>query len=134
MEAMASGDPRRMAEARGRQAFGLGLVSLAGFLAYEGLVTGAGPKDRDRRAIWLKSNQPYSLRIGDDWVSYQKMAPVGQYFGLMADAFELLAAEEFRGGINGEKQDLVNGMIYALGQQVRNMPMLQGVSTIMDAL
>lgn len=134
MEDLLSADPRRVAEARGRQAFGVGVVGLGYFLAANGLLTGRGPQTEKKRRAWSRTNQPYSIKVGDEWVSYLKMDPIGMHFGLMADAFELLIASEFSGGINEEKQDLVTAMIYAFGQQVRKAPYLQGIANIMDAM
>lgn len=134
LEDLLSGDPRRVAEARGRQAFGLGLFSLGLFLSMNGRMTGSGPIDPERRRAWSMTNQPYSIKIGGDWISYNKMDPVGMHLGLLADAMELLIDSEYRGGINAEKTDLITAMIHGFGQNLRNKSYLQGIATLMEAL
>ena len=59
-------------------------------LAAAGYVTGSGPEDpRDKDALRATGWQPYSFRLGDVYVGYGRLEPVGTIFGMGADASEL---------------------------------------------
>ena len=69
-EAYASGDPFRIAQARGRQLVGVAVTSMGlGFAAGE-ITTGGGPKNKESRKLWLsKGNIPYAIKIPKDfWI------------------------------------------------------------------
>lgn len=91
------------------------LGALAWYMVDNGLITGAGPSEMNQRRIWRTENQPYSFRVGDQWVSYQRMTePFAMWIGTVADAHgvwdELNTARE---------QDRVLGDIF--GSAVHNM-------------
>jgi hypothetical protein len=52
-------------------------------------VTGYGPTDETDRAIWLRTHEPYSIRMGGWWVSYNKFGPIGDLFGLVANLVDV---------------------------------------------
>lgn len=59
------------------------------------LLTGAGPTDPDERAIWEATGwQPYSIRVGDRYVSYRRIDPAAFFFGLVADVVQEQASAE----------------------------------------
>lgn len=66
----------------GARNFGLGTVGMTAFfgmmaLAAAGLATGAAPDDEKERAQWYaEGKQPFSIRIGDKWVSFDWLEPV----------------------------------------------------------
>lgn len=63
---------------------GIGAATLA--LAGEGYISGAGPSDPKARAMLRLSGwQPYSVRIGGTWYSYNRLGPLGLIMGLAAD-------------------------------------------------
>ncbi|UOF81215.1 hypothetical protein [Caudoviricetes sp.] len=61
------------------------VYTTAGILALSGNLTGDAPGDPALRDLWLKSHQPYSVRIGDQWYSYRRTDPLGVMLGLVAD-------------------------------------------------
>jgi hypothetical protein len=63
-------------------------------LAQAGYITGGGPKDKSAKQVsgW----QPYSIKIGDKYFSYNRLDPVAGIFGMTADAFEAIS------GLNDE--------------------------------
>lgn len=69
------------AEAHGRMIMGAAFLTAGFQLNQMGLMTGSGPKDPQDRKVWLLNHQPYSIRVGDDWVSYAKLDIIG---GLMS--------------------------------------------------
>lgn len=48
-------------------------------------ITGNGPADPDQRKSWELTHQPYSIKVGDKWVSYQRLDPVATILGIIAD-------------------------------------------------
>lgn len=54
------------------------------------LITGGGPKDQGtlqalRNAGW----RPYSIRIGDKYVSYQRLEPFASWLGILTDSIQI---------------------------------------------
>ena len=70
--------------------FALGSTALMGVtsLAMQGRLTGSGPADPKRRALWLaEGNQPYSVILpgGKKMVSFQRFEPFATHFAMVAD-------------------------------------------------
>jgi hypothetical protein len=67
---------------------GLIFGSAAG-LAMGGYITGGGPKDPTLRAMKRATGwQPYSVKVGDSYVSFSRLDPIGFVFGIGADFVE----------------------------------------------
>jgi hypothetical protein len=67
---------------------GLIFGSAAG-LAMGGYITGGGPKDPTLRAMKRTTGwQPYSVKVGDTYISYSRLDPIGFVFGIGADFVE----------------------------------------------
>jgi len=82
-----SSDPVVAAKARGETALlGLGMIGAWG-LAQSGLITGHGSLDPKEQAAMKKAGwQPYSIKIGNKWVSYLGWAsPFDIILGMSAD-------------------------------------------------
>jgi hypothetical protein len=78
-------------EAVARQLVGLGAVTLIGGMASQGMITGSYPSDPSERARWQENGiPPFSIKVGDKWVSYQRADPISTVFGLTADFFEFM--------------------------------------------
>ena len=55
----------------------------------EGSITGGGPQNKDERATLVATGwQPYSIKIGDKYVSYQRLDPIATPLGILADLAE----------------------------------------------
>ncbi len=57
-------------------------------LVQSDVITGGGPSptgDPTRRRAWLQTHEPYSVRIGDKWYSYNWAEPFATQIGIMAD-------------------------------------------------
>src|SRR5262249_7437829 len=64
---------------------GTSVTATSFLMAEKGLMTGNGPRDPQERAAWLMEHQPYSVRIGDGWYSYQRLEPYATWMGIAAD-------------------------------------------------
>jgi hypothetical protein len=69
-------------------------MAMAGGLSEMDRLTGYGPEDPTLRRIWLQNHRPYSIKIGNQWVSYAGLEPVAQRLGVVADFFEILREAE----------------------------------------
>jgi hypothetical protein len=68
---------------------GTTLGSFAGALVMDDRLSGAGPAEPGRLQAKYPTWQPYSVRFGDRWISYNRIEPVGMVLGMFADAAEL---------------------------------------------
>ena len=95
-----SGDPERLAkwgirpedagQARalleGRLATGKALMGMTALTALTGNMTGDYPYDKERRDLWrLNKIPPYSIKIGDTWVSYRNIEPFNTVAAMAAN-------------------------------------------------
>ena len=72
------------AEAHGRTLLG-GAFLTAGYLMNQaGVLTGSGPQNPKDGVIWRQTHEPYSIRIGDTWVSYRKLDILGGLLSIPA--------------------------------------------------
>lgn len=81
---MAGGARRDLAVAR--MTMGSGAAMVIADLASQGLITGSGPADENARRVLLADGwQPYSIKVGDRYYSYQRMDPMATTLGVAAD-------------------------------------------------
>lgn len=128
---VAGGARRDLAIAK--QALG-GLTMTAGAtLAAQGMITGGGPVDPAERANLMRTGwQPYSLKVGDKYISYNRIEPVGMLLGAAADFAEIsgLAGEE----LQPEIDDLAAAILMAISKNATSKTWLQGVSNAIEAI
>src|SRR5208282_95954 len=90
-------------------------------------ITGSGPVDPTDRAVWLKSHKPYSIRIGSEWYSYQRIGPAGPYLGMIADVTDAK--------VNGtDSADAVERIVKGISNDVVNEVGMEGLSNIVQAM
>ncbi len=79
------------AQAMGKVTGGAVLASTAAYFANAGLISGGGPADPKLRKdmIELQGWRPYSVKLGDTWYSYDRLAPIGALLGIAADFSEI---------------------------------------------
>ena len=89
--------PVAQADAHGRTLLAAGFM-MAGFqMNRTGQLTGAGPQNPTDRKVWLQTHQPYSIRVGDQWVRYDKFDILGGLLSIpatVADASTYLAEDQ----------------------------------------
>lgn len=87
-------------------------------------ITGYGPAEPDKRAVWLMTHQPYSIKIGDNWYNYgQALQPIGPMLGMVADTMQL-----FDHMTPEEQRDIPKYAFLAFKNSIGNATMLQGAS------
>jgi endonuclease YncB( thermonuclease family) len=89
VRAALSAGGRARDEALAKLTLGSGLSTAAVLAAMHGRISGGGPSDpRERAALMQGGWQPYSVRVGDRWVSYQRFDPLSLLAGVAADFVE----------------------------------------------
>ena len=133
---MLSGDPRRQAMAYGRLRTGGMMYASMAMLAATGTVTGGGPKDPSKRNQWLAAGaRPYSVKVGDKYISYARLDPFATVLGLAAD-YTYMTKEAIRTGEYNENAwyTIASSFIFALGDNIASKTYLQGLSDFLSVL
>ena len=123
-EVMASGDEAAIAVMRGREAIGWMSTMSAVSLALTGTITGNGPVDPQKRAIWLKTHQPQSIKVGGKWISFESVEPLNVIFAAAADMVELAKA-----GDTSAYDRNFGQLAYTIAQATYNRSYFQGLQT-----
>jgi hypothetical protein len=121
----------RAARATARVVIGTGLMVTAHQLAQDGILTGGGMFDKEQRGTKVAAGwQPYSIKIGDTYYSYQRMEPVAKVLGLAADIMEL--AE--KSNDEEDKAKLASMLVLMFGNATISTTYLSGLSNAMQAM
>lgn len=126
------------AKANGKVIFGSMVWGMGLMAAYNGVLTGGGPKNKSARAMLLETGwRPYSLKIGDKYVSYARVEPFASLLGTMGDFAELISAYEADGG-EQYSADSVMGLggaaVFSLFYNLSSKTYAQGISNLMAAI
>jgi hypothetical protein len=114
------------AEAYGRLLSGAALMTGGFVMARNGTLTGAGPSDPDARRLWLETHQPYSIRMGDKWVGYNRLDVIGQLLGIMGSTYDHTV---YHAQDNG---NAIFAGVGAFAQYFKDQAALQGVADLMS--
>jgi hypothetical protein len=101
-----------------------------GALAARGVISGSGPSDPNRAAMWrLAGNQPYSVRIGDTWYSMSHLGPLGMMLGVAADMYDVahMASE-------GNMLQAGATLQHAITQNILDESFMRGPSDLIEAV
>ena len=130
---IASGDPVRRAQAIGRIAGGTMITMSAIVAAGTGVITGSGPKDPEERAYLMKAGwQPYSIKVGNTYVSYKKMDPFATFFGIAADLHQAYAESD-----DANKSAIevtLKGLVTAVANNIAQKTYLTGIVSASNAI
>lgn len=120
------------------------VMSVLGLYANQGLITGRGPEDTKERAVLRETGwQEYSIKVGDQYISYQRFEPFGILLGLTADFVN--AANMVNDNIlvsdTKEDKDLADEagkigayLIASFADNITNKTYLRGVSDVIKAI
>ena len=129
---LADADPMVRAAAEGKIAVGLGLVSTAIYAAASGTITGGGPEDEQERKLKIASGwRPYSFKVGDKYISYQRLDPFSSFLGLAADIHD--RSNSVKAQDENALQTAVASMAVAFAKNITNKSYLAGIEQITDA-
>jgi hypothetical protein len=127
--------------AKAQMALGTAMYSLFMGMAMDGDLTGAGPGNPGQRDALQRVDenggtvfQPYSVRINDRWVSFERLDPVGQGMGLVADLADLFKNSDWDSDRNGEVDEAIVHGIMAMSSAFFDKTSLRGVMEIVQAM
>lgn len=115
-----------------RMATGTSIMLMAADYADRGLITGQGPKEAGKREAMMRQGwQPYSIRVGDKWVAYDRADPYGLLFGFAADMADTVNRMEVDGDKLDEASELLAAGITAIASTTVNKTYLRGLADLM---
>lgn len=117
-------------KAAARMLVGSTLAMTFGYLAAEGYVTGSGPADRNKAAMWRQAGyQAHSVKINDTWYDLHRLGPMGMLLGMAADLYDLAGV--------AEKEDVATtaaAFQHAITQSVLDESFMRGPSEALKAI
>jgi hypothetical protein len=117
-----------------KMATGGAILAIATDLVMGGNITGGGPIDRKLNKIWRDAGmQPYSIKIGDEWVGYNRLDPIGNVFGMASD-FSGIAYEIYDQKGEVDVDELAAAAVLAVSNTMINKTYLQGLSDVISAI
>lgn len=113
-----------------RTLVGSSAMAMAVEAARSGLITGGGPADDSAKRLMIADGwQPYSIKVGDKYYSYQKLDPFSTTLGVAADMVDLQSA------MTDKQREKVGSLLVAsVLQNLNNKSWLQGLSNLSDAM
>jgi len=97
--------------------------------AYEnGMITGGGSPDRSKHATEAVTRPDYSMKIGDQWYSFQRLEPLGISIGLVADFMESLKTGK------QSPEQLPAKLLYSFAKNIQSKTFLQGLTGFFNVL
>ncbi|MDH4557982.1 hypothetical protein E8F11_22870 [Pseudomonas sp. BN417] len=104
------------------------MVAVAAQMAATGQLTGSAPSDeKEREAFYNSGKQPFSVRIGDRWVSYQRLEPFSSWLGLATDLTRMDTTHKDAAEVAGQ----VMGTFY---QNILQKSFMRGLNDFLNAL
>ena len=106
----------------------LGMGALAYSMA--GGATGGGPLDPDERAMLESTGwQPYSVKIGNQYISFQRLEPIASILGVSADAAEGIRNGDFQSARTGSLR-----VMQSAAENITNKTFLSGLDALTSAI
>jgi len=130
-------DYLKRAEARGKMATGviMNTALMAGVFAFKDRINGGGPKDYKQRQAWQAAgNMPYSIKVGDKWISYQRLDPIASMIGIYADMVDLLEDNKLASISTDNLGRVFAAMGVTLARNATNKSYLSGIDKFMDVV
>jgi hypothetical protein len=121
--------PGELTEGAAKIAVGTGLAGAVVALAAKDQITGSGPSDKgEAQALRETGWQPYSVKIGNKYQSYDRLEPVGSVLGFAADAAEAMRDPLVSG------EDAASRVAFAFAHRLEDQTFLSGLQNVLDAV
>lgn len=117
-----------------RMAVGSTIWGAASLYAFTGNITGNGPTDPQLRQAWLKNNQPYSIRVGNEWFSYRRIEPISTPLSLAADMVSIVRDHSDDLDVTNDASHVYYGIVAAGISALTNKTYLSGMVDLMNAI
>jgi len=105
------------------------VMAMGAELQMAGLITGGGPQEFNSRKIWLEENQPYSIKFGDEWISYNRLDPIGITLANAAEISEVMGELD-----DADAADIAMQGTLATAQNMISKNYMQGISNFFETL
>jgi hypothetical protein len=135
-EDVAAGGARRDL-ALSRMALGTAAMAVAFDLADRGYITGSMSGDTkagNAESLRNQGAQPYAMRVGDQWVSYNRLDPFGFTLGFAADFADMLRRRDVTPEDFDDVSQLVAEGAAVIAKSAVNKTWMQGVAGAIEAL
>ncbi|WP_114227045.1 MULTISPECIES: D-Ala-D-Ala carboxypeptidase family metallohydrolase [Sphingomonas] len=110
--------------------FGTGLAMAAYKGVEDGFITGNGPADPQQKSLLVAEGwQPYSLKVGDRYYSYQRLDPFASILGVAADL-----ADKQSGMTEAQRDKTTALLIGGMVSNLENKSFLTGISDVFSAV
>jgi hypothetical protein len=130
-------DHLKRAEIKGKLAFSalLNGAMMVAVFNFKDRINGQGPKDFKQRKIWeAAGNVPYSIKIGDKWISYGRLDPIATMIGMYADTADLMEDGKMHSIDDNVLMKLASSMTLALTRNATNKSYLAGIDNFFKAI
>lgn len=118
-----------------RMSVGTAAMLVAFDFADRGLITGNGPDDPGERENWANLGiTPYSIRVGDAWVQYNRLDPIGFIFSLSANMAEMVRRRETELTEVDQPGEIISAALSAVALPMLNRSSMQGLGGVFDAV
>lgn len=126
--------------ARSKWAVGTATYALLMDMALNNEITGGGPGNRAQREAMSREGpdgsvswQPYSMRVGDRWVAYERLDPLGTAMSLAADLSEIMANDDWDEATIQGPTEVAGHIVGALGEAFFDKTMLRSLFDTVEA-
>ena len=130
-----SDDPTIKAQAAGRLATSAAITGELLMLAmgWGPNLTGGGPRDpKQKEALQATGWRPYSIKIGDQYISYQRLDPFATMLGVVADMRDTFS--DNAGFQSNPAEEIFAATIITFQRNVTNKSYLAGLQMFTDAM
>ena len=119
----------------GQYAVGGTFITGAVMLAQNGKLTGGGPDSfQAKKSMQDLGWQPYSIKIGDKWYSYNRLDPIGSFFGVVGDYMDLAQAASDSDVDNNSIADMAQMLMTVMAKNVTDKTYLQNIGTLIQII
>lgn len=115
--------------------FAVGSSALMGMISFgmEGRLTGRPPKDKKARQVWFENGyKPYSIKIGNKWMSYQRMEPFATHLAIVGDITSGLSQAGAK--YENDAGALMQAVTMAFVESTKDKTFFEGISKLMDVI
>ena len=133
-EGLYSDDPMVRAQTTGRMATSASVVATAAWYmsTNKEFITGGGPQSQEEKeALALTGWQPYSFKVGDKYLSYQRLDPMATVIGLFADLAE---AEEYYDLDDTTMGNMFSALALSFSNNITNKSYVKGLDSMLNML
>jgi len=117
--------PEQRGKILAKQALGLGAAIALDSAVNQGLITGSSPKD---------GRPPFSIKIGDEWYSYQRVEPLATVFGMAVDTSDIIRKYKEDKNPDKEATKYLGAYAKAIQANIFEKSFMEGLSKALFAM